>query len=382
MKFFKPDKQRTISQVLILSVIFGFSAGIVGQLVADAYLNPWPPSDYLFKVETNQNTNINIPELNRVKKFVGIQQDFEVKDSVDKVSPTLAGIYYVKKGMSGLSQVYLPGELKANSVCLTSDGWLMSSGKFINEANIKDLVAVLGVKSYPIQKIIKDNYSGVVFLKIEAKNLAVADLASLAQPASGQLIVALNEFQESIVTTIKNVNYRRLVTSDKLLSSTEQAPGALALNDALADNYLGAPVINLSGQVIGLIKEIDQNNNITLVAPINQFESIINGVFRQNQISRPVLGINYVDLAQTPGLDENLSQGLNQGALIYQSPKIQTPAEKAGLKINDIIISVDNQAINQNNNLTDLIQQYQAGDQIDLEIMRETKLVTIGIVLE
>ncbi len=129
MKFFRKQKDQFISQVVILSMVFGFAAGVVGQIVADVYINPWR-QDYLDQsLNTKGNLPSIIPELRRVKKFLGIQQDFEVNNSITKAAPALAGIYLKKSGHDLLNQIYLPQDLQANGFVLTSDGWLISQGK-------------------------------------------------------------------------------------------------------------------------------------------------------------------------------------------------------------------------------------------------------------
>ena len=69
-KFFnhKNQTRRIISEVVILSVVFGFAAGIVGQLVADVYLDPWR----LYNVERpDADTQPVVPELRWTKRFLG-----------------------------------------------------------------------------------------------------------------------------------------------------------------------------------------------------------------------------------------------------------------------------------------------------------------------
>src|SRR3989339_811417 len=101
MKFFKNRKNkigntnRFISQVVVLAVIFGFFAGVVGQIFADVYLDPWP--DGLIKLPgDNQDNPLNVPELRRVKRFLGIEQDFEVEKSIRQALPAMVGVYLKK----------------------------------------------------------------------------------------------------------------------------------------------------------------------------------------------------------------------------------------------------------------------------------------------
>ncbi len=78
---------------------------------------------------------------------------------------------------------------------------------------------------------------------------------------------------------------------------------------------------------------------------------------------------------------------VKQGALVRGSsdgPGVvkDSPADKAGLQAEDIITEVNGVAIDQNNTLSSLIQNYQVGDQITLKILRNGKEMNIVVTLE
>ncbi|MFA6410066.1 MAG: S1C family serine protease [Candidatus Buchananbacteria bacterium] len=388
MNLFKKQKEQFISQVVILSMIFGFTAGIVGQIVADVYIDPWKES-YVNEslANTNNNLLVNIPELKKVQKFLGIQQDFEVDKSVTKVSPSVVGIYLKKTTAPNQSNpAYLPKDLQANGFVLTSDGWLVSYGKALSSVKKEQLVAVYDQKVFTIQNRVIDPVTGVVFLKITANNLAVATLGDSTELISGQLALTVNDFDEVTVLNIKNNKYQPNLAGTNLVSADTDSRSILT-DSALADGYLGSPLVNLGGEVVGLVREVDSKSNLTTVIPINQFRFVILGVLRSGVVSRPTLGVSYLDLSTAIGLDQSLTKGLSRGALIYQKPKEKTPAGLAGLQVNDIIVSLDSQTVAKNSSLTDLLQQYQAGDKVTLEIIQSDgktvkKVVTLGTLAE
>lgn len=381
MKFFKKQKDQFISQVVIISMIFGFAAGVVGQIVADVYIDPWR-QDYIIS-DLNANTNISIvPELRRVKKFLGIEQDFEVNNSIQKVAPALVGIYQKKSSSQNvLKQIYLPADLKANGFILTSDGWLVSYGKVLNDFRAEQLVVVYEGKIFDIKEMITDSTTGVVFLKISANNLPVVVLGDSNEATLGQLAIVLNKLGEAVVVNIKDTNYQAVAAAGDYVISSEEYGKLFLLTKGLDNTYLGSPLINLAGEITGIIKEIDLQKGFVTAVPINQFRSIILDVLRSSIIKRPFLGVSYLDLAWTVGLDPELTQGLDRGALVYQNPKTLTPASDADLQTNDIILSVDGQSVNKDTSLTDLIQQYQPGDEINLEILREGKTLNQTVTL-
>ena len=386
MKFFQKQKQQFISQVVIIAIIFGFSAGVVGQIVADVYIDPWQ-QDYFYQ-NFNLNANVDlIPELRRVKQFLGIEQDFEVNKSINKVAPAVIGIYQKKSaGKTILGQIYLPQDLAATGFILTSDGWLVGLGEVFNSLDSKQAVVVYDGKTYAINEVIIDPTTGVAFIKISANNLPVVVLGDSDEAISGQLVIGLNGLAEAMVTNIRNINYRNLNSVNNLAVSSEQYNELILLAGNLNPSYLGSPLINLGGEVVGVVNEINQTQNLVTAVPINQFRSIILDVLKSNIIKRSFLGVNYLDLAWTVGLDDATSQELTQGALVYQNPLRTTPAAEIGLQANDIILSVDDQPVDKNSSLTELIQQYQAGDEVNLEIRRGgqtiVRPVTLGLLAD
>lgn len=382
MKFSKKQKNQFISQVVILSVIFGFAAGVVGQIVADVYIDPWR-QDYINQsLNTNQNISSPIPELKRLKRFLGIQQDFEVNKSVQQALPSLIGIYLKKKSSSNiLDQIYLSQDLLGNGFILTSDGWLVTHQLVISNLNSERLVVVYNNQQFSVDQIVADSMTDIIFLKISASNLPVSILGDSDENTAGQLALVINALAEVTVTNIKDPNYQpKLLTNDFVLSSEKYAESIL-LESNITKLYLGSPLLNLAGEVTGIIKEINLESQVVTAVPINQFRPVILNVLKDSLTKRPYLGVEYLNLAATSGLDSTISQNQNQGALVFKKPTRLSPAAEVGLKINDIILSVDGQPVDKDNDLTELIQQYQPGDELNLEILRDGKEEVIKVIL-
>ena len=142
----------------------------------------------------------------------------------------------------------------------------------------------------------------------------------------------------------------------------------------LSDEFKGSFLFNLSGDVLGLL---DKNG---AVEQISHFAGAIKSLLKNKVVVRPSLGVNYIDLSRVvSAIPTSSGQGeYKKGALIYKSIKGISVikggvAEKAGLKEGDIIISVEGMEINEKNNLTDIIQQFIAGDKISITYLRNDK---------
>ncbi|MFA6322585.1 MAG: S1C family serine protease [Candidatus Buchananbacteria bacterium] len=379
-RLLKKEKGRVVSQTVILAMIFGFIAGVVGQIVSDVYIDPYGQNYNLSGAE-NDITPV-IPELKKVKKFIGIQQDFEVNSSVVKVYPTLAGIYYKKAaGTDQLKRVYLANEILASGSVLTSDGWILTQGQVFNNSKKEQLAVVYSGKVYDASQLIFDRATGVTFIKIAGSNFPVISLGDSDEATTGQLALSLNYFGDTLVSNIKDKRYQKISKDDDLVVSSESNFMPILLSDSFKNNFVGSPLVNLSGEMIGIVSEAGKDSQFLTVVPVNQFRNVILDVLRSGVIKRPYLGLNYLDLTLAVGLDSALTQNQKTGILIWQSPKANSPAAAADLKANDIILTIDDQSLDANTNLTDILNQYQPNDEVVLNVLRQGKSLKVKVKL-
>lgn len=367
-----------ISEVVILSVIFGFSAGIVGQIIANVYLDPWRSYD---DGSLNVNQPAAMPELRRTKRFLGIEQDFQVELALRQSRLTVVGLYRKKIGDSVLSQLYPPSELLGSGVILTSDGWLITSQSVLGSVATERLVVIYRNQQFAIEQAVADQITGLIFLKITAKNLPVIILGDSDENMLGQLAVTVNALGEATVPVIEKLDFQPIDQNSDFVLSSEAYADRLLLGGDLSVAYLGAPVLNLAGEVTGIISAIDATSRNVTAVPINQFRSVILNLLKNDAFARPYLGVLYLDLAHAPGLTGAVVAQASQGALVYRPPLRHSPAADAGLQVNDIILSVDGQAVDATNNLTKLIQRNQPGDVISLTVLRGDQPLDLAVTL-
>ncbi|OGY51324.1 MAG: hypothetical protein A3J59_02550 [Candidatus Buchananbacteria bacterium RIFCSPHIGHO2_02_FULL_56_16] len=379
-KFFnhKNQTRRIISEVVILSVVFGFAAGIVGQLVADVYLDPWR----LYNVERpDADTQPVVPELRWTKRFLGIEQDFQVEQALRQNSSTVVGLYRLKRGADVLTKLYQPSELLGNGMLLTSDGWIVTHQAALGNLKAEQLAVVYRNQAFGVLSAVTDKMTGVVFIKIAQNNLPVIILGDSDENMTGQLAVTRNALGEAAVPLIQKPDFQLITASADFVRSSEAYADRVLLDGDLLASYVGAPLLNLAGEVTGVINAVDREQQRATAVPLNQFRGIMLNLLKNQAIQRIYLGVEYLDFSQAPGLDQAITRGLQQGALVYRTPLRQSPAADAGIKANDIIVSVDGQAVDVSNDLTKLIQQYQPGDVATITLLRDGTQLEVEVTL-
>ena len=137
----------------------------------------------------------------------------------------------------------------------------------------------------------------------------------------------------------------------------------------------GGPLVNLDGEVVGLNTAIashsGSNSGVAFAIPINLIKRVVRQLYDKGTVSRGYLGVH---LAQTLESSDAIRLGLEkaQGALV-ESVYPDTPAAAAGLKGNDVILSVDGVAIRNENHLINHIAAMPVGTRVKLQVWRDRR---------
>lgn len=379
LEFEKPVKNGFLS-FFVAAIILGFLAGIIGSAIGIIYL----PNLLLWR-EMNLG-RYNLPDQSIViqgPKNVVVEQNQLLAEVVKNSGAILAEIYPKKNASaSALEEIYLPGDRLGNGFVLTSDGWIMGGGKNLMQRKKENIIISIGDKMYSVKELVSDQALGAVFLKVEANNLPVAKLGSYKNLVLGEDVAVLsrNGLGKS---SVRSLDYAPVAKFEDLIHSTDTFFSSILIDVAPEKSLAGSPLFNLRGEIVGFLSESDKGLNIL---PIDYFTATIDGVLKIQKIKRPILGINYLDLGEIAGA-EKIKQGQSRGALVYGQGRIpavlkNSPADKAGLRLGDIILKVNDDEVDGRNNLTELIQSYKPGETLDLLVRREGKESVVKVALE
>jgi serine protease Do len=134
--------------------------------------------------------------------------------------------------------------------------------------------------------------------------------------------------------------------------------------------YSGGPVLNDSGEVIGVIESILASGQaITFCLPINMIKAMIPQLLSKGQIDRAYLGVEPDNL--TPPQAEALGLPLYEKGAVILKVIADTPAKRAGLRPMDVILEIDGQKVMNGHNLRNLTAYKPIGQPVKLKIHRE-----------
>ncbi len=353
-------KNRLLSNIIIsvlIGALSGFAAGTISnsyfQKIYDASLG-----EINFSNGNYRGSNLVIRDPGKVV----VQENDMVQQTLNSVQSSLVGIIDNSKNKiddKKLSDFYRADESAGQGFIMTSDGWILTNFKIDKSGDYS--VVTSDDKIYPIDKIVTDKLTPFYFIHISALDLPVRKFADPTSINTGETALVANWNGNDIVTSVKNANVE---THDNLTRSSD----GFYTSISLADNPDGGLVVlDLAGNVIGF-------NRGGQIEPIYHLTAAFQSLLTYKEIKRPSLGVNYINYSDLVPL-KSTSNLDYKGALIYKDKSgiavvSGSSASAVGLKEGDTILAVDNTNIDQNDNLTDVIQGYNAGDTVMVTYLR------------
>ncbi len=137
--------------------------------------------------------------------------------------------------------------------------------------------------------------------------------------------------------------------------------------------------MNSAGQVIGVnVAMASGAQNIGHAIPINVVKEMIENFNKTGQFSRPFLGIRYRMISQKEAVSKNWVEGAGVVEVIEDSP-----AEKAGIEVGDIITKIDNRKLTEKDaELAKIISSKKVGDRLSIVVWRDEEEKTLTVTLE
>ncbi|MDP2709288.1 MAG: trypsin-like peptidase domain-containing protein [bacterium] len=274
---------------------------------------------------------------------------------------------------------------------VSADGYIVTNKHVIADSSADYTVLMNDGSRHAAKVLAQDPLNDLAVLKIEAGNLPTVELGDSLNLKVGQTVIAignaLGEFRNTVSTGVIS-GLARSITAAGGRFGSEQLTNVIQTDASINPGNSGGPLLNIAGQVIGINTAIVQGaQNIGFAIPINEVKNSITSVKQTGRIVRPWLGVRYTLINQAMADANNLS--VNYGALIVRGQN-QTdlavipgsPADKAGLQENDIILEINGQKIDEQNPLANLVAKLKPGDEITLKVLHQGEEKTLKVRLE
>ncbi|OGI29542.1 MAG: hypothetical protein A2288_01520 [Candidatus Moranbacteria bacterium RIFOXYA12_FULL_44_15] len=378
---------KKIAIILAIVIISGLSG-----IAADRYLFPYLISTRVFsKYDFLKKSAENVTVINKTEQIYVKEETSAEKVAGSGASSVVNIISYLSPEASPGAK---PGYKNGTGIIATSDGLIMTYASALNinpAVPYKYKVMASDGNVYDAEIFGTDSWSGLVFLKINASNLPVVSFGNSDDARSGEKVVAIGNSLENY----GNRYFSGLLSGfnatfnlgGKTLSVPEKMEGVFETDFDLGGAFVGGPVLDYSGRMIGVVGSVEKNGQIVYFEiPSNKVKNVLEKALRKELDQNPILGAYYVPLTKTYALANGISR--ETGALIF-SPSGQnglaviagSPAQKAGLRLADIITAINGEEITLKNNLAEILYKHKKGEEIELAVTREGNEMAVKVVL-
>ncbi|KKU70224.1 MAG: protease Do [Candidatus Amesbacteria bacterium GW2011_GWA1_47_20] len=279
--------------ILVIGAVFGGAVGdrIWGYKILDKY---WPR----LKTQELQNSKTQI-----------VTEENVVIEVAEKVSPSVVTVGIKKTqifreidpfdffGMGRIQQKKVEQDIGTGFI-LTEDGLVVTNKHVVGDTQATYKIVTKDDKTYEVQKIYRDPANDLAILKVDAKELKPVELGDSSKLKVGQMVIAigtaLGEFRHTVTTGVVSGLGRGITAGSPLEGAVERLDNVIQTDAAINPGNSGGPLLNSSGQVIGVNTAISpEGQNIGFAIPINVIKDAIDNFNKTGQFSRPYLGVRY-----------------------------------------------------------------------------------------
>jgi S1-C subfamily serine protease len=375
IKAVSKDVRRRQVLKYILAIFLCFIAGVGGGVFGDKFLN----SSSLTLINRSASSDNTIE----------VDDSDTIAAAAAKVSPSVVSIStsnQVRSSYYSLSELSGAG----TGIIVSEDGFIMTNSHVVENANSVSVIMSDGTTYNNVKVIGSDPLNDIAFLKISGvSGLTAAQLGDSSTVKIGQRVIAignaLGQYQNTVTSGIISGKGRPVTASSGNGQSTETLTDLLQTDAAINSGNSGGPLVNLSGQVIGINTAVATTaNGMGFAIPINSTKGILAGVLENGTIARAYLGVNYLTITPDVVAEYNLS--VTQGAYVYAGDNVNpivsgSPADKAGIKAGDIITKINDITVGDQGGIANLIGEYRPGNTVLITVLRSGETKTIKATL-
>ena len=268
-----------------------------------------------------------------------------------------------------------------SGVIISSDGYILTCAHVVSGAS--QITVTIGDTDYTATVVGEDDTSDVAVLKIDATGLTPATVGDSDSLSVGDSVLAvgnpLGELGGTVTSGIVSALNRSVTIQG---TSSTNTMSLIQMDASVSPGNSGGGLFNMNGELIGLVNAKSSSSDaegLGFAIPINDAIQVAQDLLENGYVSgRPYMGITYIAVT-----DAQTAAQFNVNAYgVYVVDVVQGgPADKAGLKVGDRIVSIDGTEIAQKDDLGTLMQQHTAGDTLSITVARDGQMQTVSLTL-
>ena len=323
----------------------------------------------------------NVTSVGANNQPVTIDESSATINVAAKASPAVVRI--TVGGSVDTSTGIIPETGVGSGVIYDSRGWILTNRHVVEGSDTLSVELndgrVLRGTVYGI-----DTLTDLAIVKVEGTDLPVAQLGQSSSLKVGQLVVAigspLGTYSNSVTSGIVSAKGRTITTD-----GNENLNNLIQTDAAINPGNSGGPLLDAAANVVGINTAIAADSNgIGFAIPIDIARPIMEQALAGEQLARPYMGVVYRPLDKQFSDTNNLPVDDGRARPAGRRARARrprrscpgSPADDAGIREGDIIVKVDDQAIDGDHPLDATLSEYAPGDTVTLELLRDGQSTT------
>ena len=260
---------------------------------------------------------------------------------------------------------------------ISSDGYILTNFHVIESSNSVTVTTYDGTE-YDAEIIGYDQSMDIAVLKIDAKELVPVVLGRSETLNVGDDVIAignpLGELTFSLTRGVVSALDRQVTLSGNVTMELIQTDCAINSGNS------GGALFNMYGEVVGITNAKYSSSssgasidNIGFAIPVDDIRDIVDSIITNGYIVKPYIGVSVSTVS-----NEATGYGLPGGASVQQIAE-GSPAEKAGLQVNDIITAVNGTEISSSGELVEIVGNCAPGDELTLSVYRQGETLELTL---
>ena len=309
----------------------------------------------------------------------------------NKILPSIVGIEIEYTVNSVFSMFGNPGSSTAKAsgsgIIISEDGYILTNNHVVDSSQNNSFYELSSAnkikvkvynndKEYEAKIVGGDQQTDLAVLKIDATGLTAAEFADSDALKVGEFAMVVgNPLGLGYTSTAGIIS----ALNRKITDSDGKTYTLIQTDAAINGGNSGGALVNSEGKVIGVstmkVSSTDVEG-VCFAIPINSTVDITSQLIKYNKVKRPYIGITGVDLNEQTAKSYNLVVGI-----YVRNVEDFSAAQKAGLKVGDVITAVDGKKITTMNELNDIKNSHSIGDELKLTVTRDGKSMDVTITL-
>lgn len=257
---------------------------------------------------------------------------------------------------------------------ISKDGYILTNAHVVEAAN-EISVRLTDKREFNAKVIGADQKTDVALLKIDASDLPVVTQGDPERLKVGEWVVAIGApfgFENTVTAGIVSAKGRSL--------AQESYVPFIQTDVAINPGNSGGPLFNMKGEVVGINSQIYSRTGgfmgLSFAIPIDVAMDIADQLKAYGKISRGRIGVMIQEM--TDELAESFGLEKARGALVVSVEK-NGPADKAGIKIRDVILKFDGKDIESSSDLPRIVGNTKPGSKVSMEIWRDGSVKKLAV---